>query len=210
MLHKGTLGDYHMAHNPFPFTRDSHPDLTKTIMGVVGTKPVSEAASPCEKAAAKRLRDANAEDLKEKPGAAGEAAHKRLHKTVKSVVGEGVIGDTVQRVKNKLRGDGFRTDRAVEAERSKKAEDSKKPARKKPTPKKKKGAKTVGKGGKLPDRFREWDRSQKEKLDRLFKGAGMTPALTDDDHPGYSRSDTERARQRQRQREDRARRESGY
>ena len=199
-----------MALNPFPFTRDSHPDLTKTIMGVVGTKPVSEAASPCEKAAAKRLRDANAEDLKEKPGAAGEAAHKRLHKTVKSVVGEGVIGDTVQRVKNKLRGDGFRTDRAVEAERSKKAEDSKKPARKKPTPKKKKGAKTVGKGGKLPDRFREWDRSQKEKLDRLFKGAGMTPALTDDDHPGYSRSDTERARQRQRQREDRARRESGY
>ena len=86
MLHKGTLGVSHMAHNPFPFTRDSHPDLTKTIMGVVGTKPVSEAASPCEKAAAARLRDANAEDLKEKPGAAGDAAHKRLHKTIGSIL----------------------------------------------------------------------------------------------------------------------------
>lgn len=129
-----------MAHNPFPFTRDSHPDLTKTIMGVVGAKPVSEGASPCAAAAAKRLRDANAEDLKEKPGAAGEAAHKRLHKTVKSVVGEGVIGDTVQRVRNKVRGAGFRTDRELDAmpkrvfmpanpaaERRNKAEDSKKP-----------------------------------------------------------------------------------
>lgn len=129
-----------MAHNPFPFTRDSHPDLTKTIMDVVGAKPVSEEASPCEKAAAARLKAANAEDLKEKPGAAGAVAHKRLHKTIKSVVGEGVIGDTVQRVRNKVRGAGFRTDREVDAlpkrvfmpanpsaERRNKAEDSKKP-----------------------------------------------------------------------------------
>ena len=71
---------------------------------------VDEGVSPCEAAALKRLKAANAEDLKEKPGAAGAAAHKRLHKTVKSVVGEGVIGDTVQRVKNKLRGAGGRTD----------------------------------------------------------------------------------------------------
>ena len=76
-----------MAHNPFPFTRDSHPDLTKTIMDVIGAKPVSEEASPCEKAAMKRLRDANAADLKEKPGAAGAAAHKRLHKTIKGILG---------------------------------------------------------------------------------------------------------------------------
>ena len=75
-----------MAHNPFPFTRDSHPDLTKAIMGVVGAKPVSEGTSPCEKAAAKRLKAANAEDLKEKPGAAGDAAHKRLHKTIGSIL----------------------------------------------------------------------------------------------------------------------------
>ena len=35
-----------------------------------------------------RLKKANAADLKDKPGAAGEAAHKRLHKTIKGVVGE--------------------------------------------------------------------------------------------------------------------------
>ena len=91
-----------MAHNPFPFTRDSHPDLTKTIMGVAGAKPVSEGASPC--AAAARLKAANAEDLEEYPGKRGAAAHKRLHRTIKSVVGEGVIRDTVQRVRNKVRG----------------------------------------------------------------------------------------------------------
>ena len=123
-----------MAHNPFPFRRDSHPDLTRTIHEVVGassghgkyprpgasggvragegnpprpTKPgykypggvvhtryAAEGVSPCEKAAMKRLRDAEAADLKEYPGKRGEAAHARLHKTVKSVVGEGVIGDT--------------------------------------------------------------------------------------------------------------------
>ena len=37
-----------------------------------------------------RLKKANAADLKDKPGAAGEAAHKRLHKTIAKVVGEGV------------------------------------------------------------------------------------------------------------------------
>lgn len=151
-----------MAHNPYPFTRDSHPDLTKAIMGVVneshtraqleklsitrlrellkqytakpgsgreladirgllrakGAGSVLDEESACEKAAAARLKAANAEDLEEYHGKRGAAAHKRLHRTIKSVVGEGVIGDTVQRVKNKLRGDGFRTDRAVEAERA--------------------------------------------------------------------------------------------
>lgn len=47
---------------------------------------VDEAMSPCEAAAAKRLKAANAEDLKEKPGAAGEKAHKRLHKTIGSIL----------------------------------------------------------------------------------------------------------------------------
>ena len=51
-----------------------------------GTKPVSEGASPCEKAAMKRLRDANAADLKEYPGKRGEAAHKRLHKTIGKIL----------------------------------------------------------------------------------------------------------------------------
>ena len=151
-----------------------------------GTKPVSEGASPCEKAAAKRLRDANAEDLKEKPGAAGAAAHKRLHKTVKRVVGEGVIGDTVQRVRNKLRGDGFRTDRAVEAERAEDRRADKEQLdaerrerawraeqRRQGKGKKKKLAKNVWvdrvDAGELPPKFREWDRRQKERLDSIRK-----------------------------------------
>lgn len=61
-----------------------------------GAGSVLDEESACERAAAKRLRDANAADLKEYPGKKGEAAHKRLHKTIKSVVGEGVNGDTVQ------------------------------------------------------------------------------------------------------------------
>ena len=51
-----------------------------------GAKPVSEGASPCEKAALKRLRDANAADLEEYPGKKGEAAHKRLHTTIGSIL----------------------------------------------------------------------------------------------------------------------------
>ena len=51
-----------------------------------GTKPVSEGTSPCEAAALERLKSANAEDLKEKPGAAGKAAHKRLHTTIGKIV----------------------------------------------------------------------------------------------------------------------------
>ena len=68
--------------------------------GVVHTRYATEGVSSCEAAALARLKAANAEDLKEKPGAAGVAAHKRLHKTVKRVVGEGVIRDTVQRDRN--------------------------------------------------------------------------------------------------------------
>ena len=47
---------------------------------------VDEGASPCEKAAMKRLRDANAADLKEYPGKKGEAAHARLHTTIGSIL----------------------------------------------------------------------------------------------------------------------------
>jgi len=223
-----------MAHNPFPFRHDAHPDLTKAIRGVVseshtksqlekmsitrlrelkkkyeglvvkGDKDASreladirgllrskgagvvvdEGVSPCEAAAAKRLKAADAEDLKEKPGAAGKAAHKRLHKTIKSVVGEGVIRDTVQRVKNKLRGDGFRTDRDIEAERAEDRRADKEQLdaerrerawraeqRKKGLGKKKKLPKNVWvdrvDAGELPSKFREWDRRQKERLDSI-------------------------------------------
>ena len=48
-------------------------------------KPVQE-ASECEQAAMARLKAANAADLKDKPGAAGKAAHKRLHKTIGKVL----------------------------------------------------------------------------------------------------------------------------
>jgi hypothetical protein len=126
--------------NQFPFTHDTHPDLTAAIRAVVheshtkaqlermsvgqlrvllkknegkagkagipkgdtareladirgllrskGAGGVLDEASPCERAALARLKAANAEDLKEKPGKAGEAAHKRLHKTLKGVLGE--------------------------------------------------------------------------------------------------------------------------
>jgi hypothetical protein len=62
------------------------------IRGILRSKGAGHAleeASACERAALARLKAANAEDLEEKPGKAGEAAHKRLHKTIKSVVGEG-------------------------------------------------------------------------------------------------------------------------
>lgn len=49
-------------------------------------QPVREGATPCERAALARLKSANAEDLKEKPGAAGEKAHKRLHTTIGSIL----------------------------------------------------------------------------------------------------------------------------
>lgn len=49
-------------------------------------KPVQEGMTPCEKSAMARLKKANAEDLKEKPGAAGEAAHKRLHRTIQGIL----------------------------------------------------------------------------------------------------------------------------
>ena len=47
---------------------------------------VDEGATPCERAAAKRLADANAADLKEYPGKRGEAAHARLHTTIGSIL----------------------------------------------------------------------------------------------------------------------------
>jgi hypothetical protein len=47
--------------------------------------------SACERGAMERLKAANAEDLKDKPGAAGKRAHRRLHKTIAGVVGESAL-----------------------------------------------------------------------------------------------------------------------
>lgn len=69
--------------------RDASRELA-TIRGLLRSKGagvvVDEAMSPCEAAALKRLRDAEAADLKEYPGKRGEAAHKRLHKTIGSIL----------------------------------------------------------------------------------------------------------------------------
>ena len=47
---------------------------------------VSEACTDCTGDALKSLKAANAADLKDAPGAAGKAAHKRLHKTIGKVL----------------------------------------------------------------------------------------------------------------------------
>lgn len=47
---------------------------------------VSEACGDCTGDAIASLKAANAADLKDKPGAAGKAAHKRLHKTIGKIV----------------------------------------------------------------------------------------------------------------------------
>ena len=82
-----------------------------TIRGLLRSKGAGHAldeASACERAAAARLKAANAEDLKEKGGAAGEKAHKRLHKTIKTVVGE--ARDTTKPLSEAIKNeDEFRT-----------------------------------------------------------------------------------------------------
>ena len=68
--------------------RDAARELAD-IRGLLRSKGAGHAleeASACETAALARLKAANAEDLKDKPGAAGEAAHKRLHKTIGKVL----------------------------------------------------------------------------------------------------------------------------
>jgi hypothetical protein len=49
-------------------------------------KPVSEGCGECMDSALDTLAAANAADLKDAPGAAGKAAHKRLHKTIGKVL----------------------------------------------------------------------------------------------------------------------------
>jgi len=59
------------------------------IRGILRSKGAGaalEEGSACEQAALARLKAANAADLKDKPGAAGKAAHKRLHKTIDKVL----------------------------------------------------------------------------------------------------------------------------
>ena len=56
------------------------------ILRARGAGSVLDEQSACERAAAKRLRDANAADLKEYPGKRGERAHARLHKTIGKIL----------------------------------------------------------------------------------------------------------------------------
>ncbi len=90
--------------------RDAARELAD-IRGLLRSKGAGHAldeASACERAAAARLKAANAEDLKEKGGAAGAKAHKRLHKTIKSVVGE--ARDTTEPLSEAIKNeDEFRT-----------------------------------------------------------------------------------------------------
>jgi hypothetical protein len=59
--------------------RDASRELAD-VRGLLRSKGGGHALD--EDKATDALRRANAEDLKEKPGAAGEAAHRRLHKTI--------------------------------------------------------------------------------------------------------------------------------
>jgi hypothetical protein len=73
--------------------RDASRELAD-VRGLLRSKGGGHAldeASACEVAARERLKAANAEDLKDKPGAAGKRAHRRLHKTIAGVVGESAL-----------------------------------------------------------------------------------------------------------------------
>jgi hypothetical protein len=47
---------------------------------------VTEGCDQCMGSALQSLKAANTADLKDAPGAAGKAAHKRLHKTIRKVL----------------------------------------------------------------------------------------------------------------------------
>jgi ribosomal protein L7/L12 len=59
-----------MAHNPFPFTRDSHPDLTRAILGVVNE---SHTRAQLERMSITRLREL-LKQYTAKPGSGRELA----------------------------------------------------------------------------------------------------------------------------------------
>jgi hypothetical protein len=59
---------------------------TPTTPRVTEPLKVSEACGECTGDAIKSLKAANTADLKDAPGAAGKAAHKRLHKTIGKVL----------------------------------------------------------------------------------------------------------------------------
>ena len=98
VLDEGTEGDTHGG-GATSTKRKTPAATTKKFRGVpapvvgVPTTPrgasplkVSEACGDCTTDAIKSLKAANAADLKDKPGAAGKAAHKRLHKTIGKVL----------------------------------------------------------------------------------------------------------------------------
>lgn len=64
---------------PNPFTTDRLPDFTRVVQEVTKAE----------------LKAAEAQDLKELPGAAGEAAHKKLHKTIGKFVKAKPVSEAV-------------------------------------------------------------------------------------------------------------------
>ena len=98
VLDEATEGDTHGG-GATSVKRKTPPATAKKFRGVpapvvgVPTTPrgasplkVSEACGECTTDAIKSLKAANTADLKDKPGAAGAAAHKRLHKTIGKIV----------------------------------------------------------------------------------------------------------------------------
>jgi hypothetical protein len=95
---EGTEGDTHgggatsTKRKTPPATAKKFRGLPAPVVGVPttprGASPlkVSEACGDCTTDAIKSLKAANTEDLKDKPGAAGAKAHKRLHKTIGKVL----------------------------------------------------------------------------------------------------------------------------
>jgi len=88
---EGTEGDTHGG-GATSVKRKARGKAPAPVVGVPTTPrvteplKVSEACGECTTDAIKSLKAANAADLKDKPGAAGKAAHKRLHKTIGKVL----------------------------------------------------------------------------------------------------------------------------
>jgi len=98
VLDEATEGDTHGG-GATSVKRETPPATAKKFRGVPApvvytpttprvTEPlkVSEGCGECTTDAIKSLKAANTADLKDKPGAAGKAAHKRLHKTIGKVL----------------------------------------------------------------------------------------------------------------------------
>jgi hypothetical protein len=89
-VNEGTEGDTHGDGATSPPRRKRKTPApvvyTPTTPRVTEPLKVSEACGECTGDAIKSLKAANTADLQDAPGAAGKAAHKRLHKTIGKVL----------------------------------------------------------------------------------------------------------------------------